>query len=144
MAGIYREAMMTRHGWRCHITMMAHTFVGKDDQAIQEIAEPAMTRYLDVNLEMQKAHSVGMAAERGFDQLSTSESRFIIKSQVNNDLRGPLSFVGTLEHCALRAEYLSSIGVDEIACLIDFGIGFDDVMASLGRLAILIQSSGSK
>jgi hypothetical protein len=28
--------------------------------------------------------------------------------------------------------------VDEIACLIDFGIGYEDVMAGLRRLATLI------
>jgi natural product biosynthesis luciferase-like monooxygenase protein len=138
--GIYRETIMAHHGRRGHVTLMAHTFAGKDDKSIQEIAEPAMTRYLEANLEMQKAHSAGIAAEGGFNQLGARESRFIIKTQVNNDLKSPLSFVGTLDHCAQQAEYLSGLGVDEIACLIDFGIGFDDVMASLGRLAVLLKS----
>jgi len=36
-----------------------------------------------------------------------------------------------------------SFGVDEIARLLDFGIGFDDVMASLERLAALIKNKGA-
>jgi hypothetical protein len=57
---------------------------------------------------------------------------------VNNDIRGPLSFVGTFDHCARQAECLKANGVDEIACLIDFGIGVDDVMGSLARLSMLV------
>ena len=136
---IYREKIMAHHGRRGHVTLMAHTFAGSDDKAVLEIAEPAMTRYLEANLEMQKAHSVGAAAERGFDQLGARESTFMIRTQVNNDLRSPLSFVGTLDHCAWQAEHLCSLGVDEIACLIDFGIGFNDVMAGLERLARLVK-----
>jgi hypothetical protein len=59
---------------------------------------------------------------------------------VNSDLSGALSFVGTLDHCAHQAECLRKYGVDEIACLIDFGIGMQDVMASLRRLSTLVTS----
>ena len=59
----------------------------------------------------------------------------MVEFQVRNNLRSPLSFIGTFDHCAQQAERLSENGVDEIACLIDFGIGFNDVMASLRRLS---------
>lgn len=61
----------------------------------------------------------------------------MIRTQVNNDLHSPLSFIGTLDHCAQQAHCLGEKGVDEIACLIDFGIGMEDVMASLRRLSML-------
>jgi len=63
----------------------------------------------------------------------------MIRTQVNNHLLSPLSFVGTLEHCTKQAALLKENGVDEIACLIDFGIGSDDVMASLRRLSTLLR-----
>jgi hypothetical protein len=63
----------------------------------------------------------------------------MIRTQVNNDLHGQLSFVGTLDECAQQAEYLRANGVDEIACLIDFGIGIEDVMLSLRRLSLLVE-----
>ena len=62
----------------------------------------------------------------------------MIRRQVHNDLRSPLSFIGTLDHCSQQAEWLRENGVDEIACLIDFGIGMEDVMGSLRRLSMLI------
>lgn len=136
---IYRDAIQIHHGRRGHVTLMAHTFVGEDSDAIRTIAQPAMANYLKVNIEMQKDHSVGTREERGFSRLSDRESEIMIRTQVKNDLQSPLSFVGTLDHCAQQAERLSENGVDEIACLIDFGIGIEDVMASLRRLSYLLE-----
>ncbi len=65
----------------------------------------------------------------------------MINLQVNNDLHSPLSFVGSPDRCAQQAEFLGENGVDEIACLIDFGIGSEDVLASLRRLSALIPAS---
>jgi hypothetical protein len=75
--------------------------------------------------------------------LSEQENQIMIEFQVHNNLRSPLSFIGTVDQCAQQAERLSENGVDEIACLIDFGIGFNDVMASLRRLSILLAKSSA-
>jgi hypothetical protein len=42
--------------------------------------------------------------------------------------------IGTPEICFEKIKALQAIGVDEVACLIDFGIDFDATMASLHRL----------
>src|SRR5690606_5696607 len=42
---------------------------------------------------------------------------------------------GTVERCAEIVERCRAIGVDEIACLIDYGIDSDTVMAHLPQLA---------
>jgi natural product biosynthesis luciferase-like monooxygenase protein len=136
-AQLYRDAIRTHHGREGHITLMAHTFVAEDDAAIRTIARPAMAEYLRVNIRMQQDHSIGRRDDRGFSRLSERESEILIRTQVNNDLHSPLSFIGTLDHCARQAQCLGENGVDEIACLIDFGIGIEDVMASLQRLSML-------
>ena len=148
-AKLYRDAIQTHHGRRGHITLMAHTFVGDDDDAVRKTAQPAMAEYLKVNIEMQKDHSAGTKDDRGLvrktswvkpelSALSEQETEIMIEFQVRNNLRSPLSFIGTYDQCTRQAERLSEIGVDEIACLIDFGIGFNDVMASLHRLSELL------
>jgi natural product biosynthesis luciferase-like monooxygenase protein len=137
---IYRGAIQEHHGRRGHVTLMAHTYVGADREAIRTIARPALTSYLKVNLEMQKDNSSGKREEKGFAQLNERESEIMIRTQVSNDLQSPLSFVGTLEHCTEQAASLKENGVDEIACLIDFGIETDEVLASLQRLSALIQA----
>jgi len=147
-AKLYRDAIQANHGRRGHITLMAHTFVGEDEESITRIARPAMAEYIRVNMEMQKDHSVSTKDEQGalrktswvnpeISTLSQQDSDAIVEAQVHNNLHSPLSFIGTADHCAQQAERLTEIGVDEIACLIDFGIGFDDAMASLRRLSRL-------
>jgi natural product biosynthesis luciferase-like monooxygenase protein len=136
---IYRDAIETHHGRRGHVTLMAHTYAGEDREAIRTIARPALASYLKVNVEMQKDNSSGKRDERGFSQLNLRESEIMINLQVNNDLQSPLSFIGTLDHCAAQAERLHESGADEIACLIDFGVGDEEVMASLGRLSTLLE-----
>jgi hypothetical protein len=42
--------------------------------------------------------------------------------------------VGTLETCSQRVQQIQTTGVNEIACLIDFGINTDSVFAGLRRL----------
>jgi natural product biosynthesis luciferase-like monooxygenase protein len=145
---LYRDTIQEHHGRRGHITLMAHTFVGESDDAIKRIAQPAMAEYIKVNIEMQKDHSAATKDEQGalrktswvnptISALSEKDTQAIIDAQVQNNLRGPLSFIGTIDECAKQAERLGEVGVDEIACLIDFGVGFDDTMSSLHRLAAL-------
>ena len=141
---IYRDAIQQHHGRRGHVTLMAHAYAGADREAIRTIARPALARYLRVNVEMQRDNSSGKREEKGFTQLNERESEILINMQVNNDLNSELSFVGTLDHCAEQAMRLHANGVDEIACLIDFGIGREDAMASLGRLATLIEAQAPK
>jgi natural product biosynthesis luciferase-like monooxygenase protein len=137
-ARIYREAIQTHHGRRGHITLMAHTFAAATPEAVERIARPAITEYVKVNIGMQQDHDAGAGEDRGFTRLSERECEILARTQANNDIRGPLSFIGTLEHCARQAAELHAHGVDEIACLIDFGIGADDVMEGLRRLSTLL------
>jgi alkanesulfonate monooxygenase SsuD/methylene tetrahydromethanopterin reductase-like flavin-dependent oxidoreductase (luciferase family) len=120
---------------------MAHTFAGECLEEIKTVAAPAMAKYLKVNIGMQKDNSVGAKQTAGFSAVSDRESEILIRNQVINDLQSPLSFVGTVEECARQAERLSESGVDEIACLVDFGVGYESVMASLRRLATLVDAT---
>jgi natural product biosynthesis luciferase-like monooxygenase protein len=137
---IYRDAIWSHHAKRGHITLMAHAFVAEDEEEIRELVRPAMAEYLKVNIGMQRDHSAGTGEAGGFSQLTEREAEKMIRAQVINDLHGPLSFVGTLDQCARQAACLRESGVDEIACLIDFGVGFHDVMNSLHRLQKLLDN----
>jgi natural product biosynthesis luciferase-like monooxygenase protein len=136
-ARIYRDAIQAQHSRQGHITLMAHTFVGETQEQIMAVARPALAEYLKVNIQMQQDHSVGIGENRGFSGLSERESEKMVSIQVNNDLRSPLSFIGTVAECSRQAEHLSESGVDEIACLIDFCIPHQHVLASLDRLTLL-------
>src|SRR5437773_7518564 len=95
---------------------MAHAFVAENRDAVERIAKPVMAEYIKVNIGMQQAHDAGGRENRGFTRLSDRAREIMIRRQVHNDLRSPLSFIGTLDHCAQQAEWLRENGVDEIAC----------------------------
>jgi natural product biosynthesis luciferase-like monooxygenase protein len=138
---IYREAMNKYHGRVGHVTLMAHTFVAESEKEIEEVVKPAMADYIRINIGMQQNNSAGAGHEKGnFSSLSAKDVEVMTKMQVTQNLQSPLSFIGTLDHCAEQAEKLKQSGADEIACLIDFGVNKDHVMASLKRLAQLIQT----
>jgi natural product biosynthesis luciferase-like monooxygenase protein len=147
-AKIYRDAILEHHGRRGHITLMAHTFVGSNDDEVKAIAKPAMAEYLKINISMQKDHSAATKDQGAvrktswvnpeLSDRSGQELKLMIAFQADQTLRSPLGFIGTLDQCRQQAERLSELGVDEIACLIDFGIGFEDAMASFRRLSKLL------
>lgn len=144
-ARIYRDAMLAHHGRPGHITMMCHTFVTEQPDLIKTLVAPAMAEYIRVNMEMQREHAVGLGGGGGVQSsgllqrdVSEREQEVLIRNQVANSLHSPLSLIGTLDHCAQQAEHLHENGVDEIACLIDFGTHSDEVMRSLERLSKLI------
>src|SRR5437899_9207485 len=45
--------------------------------------------------------------------LSLHDALPIFRTQVNKDIRSPLSFIGTLDHCAQQAECLAENGVED-------------------------------
>jgi natural product biosynthesis luciferase-like monooxygenase protein len=142
--GIYREASAKYHGRPGHVTLMAHTFVGESEDAINRIVRPALSSYIRINIGMQQDHSAGSKDRTSFSAISEREVEVMTQMQVNQNIQSPLSFIGTLDHCARQAEYLKEQGADEIACLIDFGVGITDVMASLARLSKLIATKNSR
>jgi hypothetical protein len=103
---------------------------------LENVARPALADYIKVNIGMQHDNWSGAGDHKRFD-LSQRDAGAVIKMQVNHNLRSPLSFIGTLDYCAERARSLCESGVEEIACLIDFGISTELVLASLRRLAAL-------
>jgi natural product biosynthesis luciferase-like monooxygenase protein len=139
-AQIYRDAIRTHHGRHGHITLMIHTFVAESADAIEKISKPAMAEYINVNIGMQQDHDAGGRKDGGFTRLSERERDVLIRTQVRKNICSPLSFIGTLDDCARKGACLKENGVDEIACLIDFGIGLDDVMSGLDRLSLLLET----
>lgn len=140
---LYRETIQKHHGTRGHVTMMAHSYVGADQKMVDEIARPAMTRYIGANLELQKEQDLGKQQDRGYVDMDKRREAKLVGLQVNTNIDGPLSFIGTPERCASQARFIRDNGVDEIACLIDFGIDKANVLASLRRMAALL-AEGTK
>jgi natural product biosynthesis luciferase-like monooxygenase protein len=111
------------------VTLMLHTYIG-DTTAVREQVTAAYEDYLFVNLGLQDAQARGVNEE---SQRSDPDTRFII-NRATEELFRNRGLVGTPDFCLEKLASLQSIGVNEVACLIDFGIAVDATLRSLERL----------
>lgn len=126
-----------------HVTLMLHTFVGEDLNAIEEIVRAPFTNYLrsSVGLIAGMIKSLNLPLDLGTlspkdmdDLLAFAFSRYFNTS----------ALFGTPASCEAMIDELKAIGVDEVACLIDFGVDVDSVLASLRSLNHLRERSNDK
>jgi natural product biosynthesis luciferase-like monooxygenase protein len=119
------------------VTLMLHTFVGDTVESVKEIVTRAYRQYLSVNLSLQN----GMIEGRGGAGVHDKADHEFIIAQATEQLFQSRGLVGTAEVCAAKIAAFKAIGVDEIACLIDFGIDYEHTMASLDRLKPIVRSA---
>lgn len=124
---LYHDARARTPHPRGHFTLMAHTFVGTDEEHVWDVAGGALQRYLETRVDMDAKQYEDL-------ELSDEERKFIARRAMEQFL-GETSLIGTVDTASARARKFHELGVDEVACLIDFGVPFDEVMASLERLA---------
>jgi natural product biosynthesis luciferase-like monooxygenase protein/FkbM family methyltransferase len=134
---VYRRAWRAAgHSGQGRVSLMLHTFVGASVESVRETVRGPLTRYLATSLDLMKVLAPGQdfAGLSGEDQLALLDrafDRYFLTS----------GLFGTVESCLGTVRDLQAIGVDEIACLIDFGIETDAVLESLERLASLREAS---
>jgi natural product biosynthesis luciferase-like monooxygenase protein len=135
---LYREAFAGRDGYRedlhgrGHVTVMVHTFVG-DDEAIETHGKPAYAEYLRTNLDLQSERARGL----GLTVDTTEEDLRAVIDRAVNRMIGQVGLIGSPQECLVRARGLADMGVDEVACLIDFGVEASAVMSSLEHVAAI-------
>jgi natural product biosynthesis luciferase-like monooxygenase protein len=126
---LYREARaMHGHDPRTGVvTIMLHTFVGDDDEAVKERVRAPFSNYLRTYFKQYETTVTGVAGVSEADKdalMSVAFEKYFETS----------TLMGTPDKCARLIDRLIEIGVDEIACLIDFGVDADSVLRSLERL----------
>jgi natural product biosynthesis luciferase-like monooxygenase protein len=115
------------------VTVMLHTFVADDMTVVRQQVTSAYEDYLFVNLGLQDDH-IRSIEEPG--RRSDPDTRFII-DHATEELFRSRGLVGTPDLCREKLAALQRMGVNEVACLIDFGIPFEPTMQSLENLAEL-------
>jgi natural product biosynthesis luciferase-like monooxygenase protein len=142
---LYRETL-ARHGHdpaAGQVAAMLHTFLGEDNEIVKEQVRAPMTHYLRSNikqLEIQKdmylKATEGTPAPFDFANLTDADldavAAFAFEGYFDT-----IMLCGTPAKCSRLVDSLAAIGVDEIACLIDFGLPFDVVLGGLKHLSVL-------
>ena len=116
------------------VSLMLHTYLGTDADGIREKVRAPLKNYLQSYLDQFKP----MVAQ-GITDSSSGEMQELLNLAFENYFENS-SLLGTPAKCAAMIEKVSAAGVNETACLLDFGIDFDSTMRSLELLAGLRQS----
>ncbi len=115
------------------VTLMAHTYVGTDEAEVLHRVSGPLQAYL-------RTYVAQTASNR------SSDGRAAVLTPAELDLLTRFAFrryldwgslLGTPEHCREALLDLADLGCDEVACFIDFGLGREDILAGLRRLADL-------
>ena len=127
---VYRAARARAGHDRGHVTILLHTFVAEDTaQALALVREP-LREYLRSHVEISQRK---LASRNGEATVNDADLDFLLDRAVDDYAHGK-AFIGTPESCAAMGEQLLAIGVDEVGCLIDFGVDPNTVLATLPQL----------
>jgi natural product biosynthesis luciferase-like monooxygenase protein len=117
------------------VTLMLHTFVAEDDKSAVDESRLALKPYFRAQTALR------VQASRNPDKkvLSDKQRELQIAWAVETYLR-ERTLVGSPASCSAMLSGLRALGVDEVACLIDFGIERSRVLNGLDLLAGLIEN----
>jgi natural product biosynthesis luciferase-like monooxygenase protein len=139
---LYRNAWHeSGHPGEGRVTLMLHTYLDRDADTAREAAREPMKRYLGtaVGLLRDVASTFPTFANRGkntddlFKSLSPDELDQLLEVAAARYL-GTSGLFGTSDDAVAVVEAVSHAGVDEVACLIDFGVPTEQVLGSLDLL----------
>ncbi len=130
------------------VTLMLHSFIASSREEARRQAEAPMKAYLAAAVGLVKQYAWAFPAFKkpqgvsdpmqiDLRSLSDAENAAILDFAFQRYFEDSGLF-GTVDDALARVEQLKRIGVGEVACLIDFGIAPDVVMAGLHPLAEVV------
>lgn len=135
------------------VTLMLHSYLAETREESRRIAREPMKDYLRSAAGLIKQYAwafpafkrpkgVNNAFDMQLDGLSAEELEAILEFAFERYFEDSGLF-GTIEDALIRTEQLKRIGVDEIACLIDYGIAPDVVLEGLKPLAEVLHRANT-
>ncbi|MFA5956078.1 MupA/Atu3671 family FMN-dependent luciferase-like monooxygenase [Hyphomicrobium sp.] len=143
---VYRKAWADAgHAAAGTVTLMLHTFVGTNEEEVRRKVRGPFLEYLKTSTDLVAKMRWELTAFAKGDDRSGSDPRMSLSDLQPDELDAIMEHAfgryfesaglfGTPASCVAKVERLKGYGVDEIACLIDFGISTNDVLAHLPHL----------
>jgi natural product biosynthesis luciferase-like monooxygenase protein len=134
-----------------HVVLMLHTFVSEDEETVLRTARQPMKSYLNSAVDLvrqaswtfptfvSRADATGRSPQQVFEteDLKPDELDALLDHAFERYYRRAGLF-GTPETAKEIVRDVTAAGVDEIACLIDFGIESETVLANLKHIRTLM------
>lgn len=123
----YRRVLREHHPENPgHVALMLHTFIGDDRDTVREIVREPFSAYLRSSIGLIVRASGDVLPGVDPDNLSEEDVDFLVERSFDRYLATG-GLMGTKEDGLAVLRRLRGIGVDEVACLIDF-IGDTDLV----------------
>lgn len=147
---IYRETLVEcgRNPSEFKVTLMLHTLLGDNREDVRDAARGPMKAYLQSAAALIKQYAWAFPAFKK-PAGATAAHDIDLQSLDPDELESILEFAflryfedsglfGTIDDAMARISQLTEIGVDEVACLIDFGVDSSIVLERLEPLAEVV------
>ncbi|MBZ4420615.1 MupA/Atu3671 family FMN-dependent luciferase-like monooxygenase [Myxococcus sp. RHSTA-1-4] len=142
---LYRETWAKcGHPGKGTVSLMLHTFVGESEAAVKEVVRGPMKAYLKSSVGLIKEAAWSFPAFKaqttlsngnfGTDHLSAEEMDALLDFSFERYFQTSGLF-GSVDFCVAMVDRLKGLDIDEIACLVDFGVPTELVMKHLPLLA---------
>ncbi|HEX6473255.1 MAG TPA: MupA/Atu3671 family FMN-dependent luciferase-like monooxygenase [Streptosporangiaceae bacterium] len=131
----YRKALAGRPDadeWPGHVALMIHTYLDEDVDAAREVVRAPLTEYMRSSMGLMKGAQVAGNRTIDMSRLSAEDTDFLLRRAFDRYV--DFGMLGTVATAGEAVGRFAEIGVDELACLIDFGLPADAVLAGLTRL----------
>ena len=128
---LYRETL-AQNGYdpeQGKVTVMLHTCVGTSNAEVKELVQRPMKDYLKTFIKQQNIME-------GYDHFSEADQEAVVSYAFDQYFEQSALF-GTADKCSQLVRDLIDIGVNEIACLVDFGISREAVIENMQYLTEL-------
>jgi natural product biosynthesis luciferase-like monooxygenase protein len=122
------------------VTLMLHTFLGKDRDEVRDQVRIPFREYLRSSLGLVEKLISSLGLPIDLKNLSPKDLDDLLDFAFSRYWETS-GLLGTVNGCKPMVDRLARIGVTEIACLIDFGVATNLVLNSLQLLRDLMQAS---
>jgi natural product biosynthesis luciferase-like monooxygenase protein len=142
----YREAWKEAgHAGEGYVSLMLHSFVGTDEAAVRAKVKQPLIEYLRSSLNLVKQYAWSFPAFKRREGMEQSSAGVDLQSLDKDEMDALLEhsferyyetsgLFGTPESCLAMIDSIKAIGVDDVACLIDFGVDSASVLEHLPYL----------
>ena len=115
-------------------TLMMHTFIGQDPDAVLDKVRAPLTAYLRAHVALMQTLVKSLDLQVDINEPKWAD---YLASYAFERYYRTGALIGTVTSCLPMVDRLLDGDVDEVACLIDFGVDTDTVLESLVHLAEL-------
>ena len=120
-----------------HVTVLLHAYLGENPgQAIEDARQP-FYKYVKSGLKIMSGKIQSQGGQANVDATDEKDLQYLLKSGYQRYLDQDRALLGTVESVSRVVDKLIAAGVNEIGCLIDFGVEFNATMRGLTRLGEL-------